>query len=139
MRRQFPIVQKIVSISNRQEMISVNNSDSFLIHLDQFVIHVAPIYAFLKCAQAPKMNIHDCLQAILELIGKLLIRLGHIVSLSAKSYYNKLYVDGKPIFSTSKSSDIHVSGDNTCVNTAMEQLPHDKLRSRDQTCVGFFQ
>lgn len=126
---QFPIIQKIVAISNRQDLLTVMTSDTFLIHLDQFVIHVAPVYAFLKGTQSQKMNIYDCLKAILELIGKLLMRLGHVVSLCPKSYYKKLYADGKPIYFKSKNSNIHVSVENAGVNAAMERLSDDEFKT----------
>ena len=64
-----------------------------LVILDQFVIHMKPIHDFTEKAQSIDGNIHAVLEMLLELISKLLIRLGHTAELSTKGYFTKLFED----------------------------------------------
>ena len=77
-------------------MIRLCTKDSFIVHLDQFVVHCAPFYYFVKGVQSPNISLHQCLIMVLELISKLLARLGHSVVLSPASFFRHLHDNGKP-------------------------------------------
>ena len=64
-----------------------------LINMDQFVIHLKPLHDFTRKTQSLNANLYDLLLILLELVSKLLVRLGHNIPLSAKGYFKKLFED----------------------------------------------
>ena len=86
--------------------------NDLLINLDQFFIHMKPVYEFTQKMQSLNGNIQQLLLMLLELLSKLLIRLGHNATLSMDNYFKKLFKDDKtPLQFTSKSDDFKYSKD----------------------------
>ena len=54
--QQFPVVRKIIMLSKEQDLIRLCTKDSFIVHLDQFVVHCAPLYCFVKGAQSSNIS-----------------------------------------------------------------------------------
>ena len=72
--------------SNDRELLSHLRDKTFVVHLDQFIVHTTPIYSFTKEVQTPSLSLYGCLGKMLELIMKLLNRLGHSLILSPAGY-----------------------------------------------------
>ena len=117
---QYPVVKKIATLSKDQRLIQRVNNNKFVIHLDQFGIHLSPIHSLNKSLQDPGLDIYQTLMLILQCISKLLSRLGHTVALSPSSYKEKLYENHrKPLTFESKNEDMLVTTQNNAVMTAI--------------------
>jgi len=135
---QFPVIKKIILMSNDQELIKCVESDFFLVHVDQFLIHSVPIFDFTKCMQRGDLTIYGCLLTLLELISKLLTRLGQSVELSPRSYLSKLYMKptgrGEPRLArsfssqTSQCSNLQYSKNNHHLIAALDHLLDSEIR-----------
>lgn len=128
---QFPLIKKIIFLSKEEQLIRTASSSKFLVQLDQFLIHSAPVFEFTRQMQRGDLTIHDCLQSLLELITKLLARLGRSVQLTPELYFSKLFVASvqmEPIprkFSSKiaiSTSNIQYSKNRECVTDALDQL-----------------
>ena len=120
---QFPLLRKIINSSNDRELLSYFRDKTFVVHLDQFIVHTTPIYSFTKEVQTPSLSLYGCLGKMLELIKKLLNRLGHSLILSPAGYVSNLYdtKTGKPLRFPNKSSALHVT-EYEHIQVALDQL-----------------
>ena len=124
---QFDLIRKIVDISNDSVLKRSFNSCSLVVHLDQFLIHTTPLYHFTKSTQCPTLDLHQCLQLVLNMLSALLFRLGHCVDITTANYVKKIYdSDGEPRHFRSKTEDLSISS-RTYVQTAMEKLDDGQL------------
>ena len=121
--QQFPVVRKIIMLSKDQDLIRLCTKDSFIVHLDQFVVHCAPLYYF------PNISLHQCLIMVLELISKLFARLGHSVVLSPASFFRHLYDHGKPKIFPARNKGLQYSIDNPTVQRALDNLDTEAIKN----------
>lgn len=126
---QFDILKKIACISNDYELKTSLTSTTFLIHLDQFLIHTEPIYVFTKLTQSPDMTLYECLSEILGLISKLLTRLGHCISLTPENYHGKLYRKDTPIYFHRGKTEFSINVNRQDVQEAADTLPQAEINS----------
>ena len=75
----------------RLEPQCCSQESKFVIHLDQFLIHIRPIHFLNKALQDPNLNIYQFLVLLLNCISQLLARIGYFIELTAKKYVSKLY------------------------------------------------
>ncbi len=87
----YPVIEKLIRISRDSKLISFINNDKFIVHLDQFLIHIRPLYLLTKSLQSPDMNIHELLISLLQCISQLLYRIGNNIQLTPKKYCSLLY------------------------------------------------
>ena len=127
--QQFPVVRKINMLSKEQDLIRLCTKDSFIVHLDQFVVHCAPLYYFVKGVQSSNISLHQCLIMVLELISKLLARLGHSVVLTPASFFRHLYDNGKPQIFPAKKKGFQYSIDIPTVQRALDNLDTEAIKN----------
>ena len=123
-------------LSKEQDLIRLCTKDSFIVHLDQFVVHCAPLYYFVKGVQSPNISLHQCLIMVLELISKLLARLGHSVVLSPASFFRHLYDNGKPKIFPAKNKGLQYSIDNSTVQRALDNLDTEAIKISSSPGIG---
>ena len=116
-------------LSKEQDLIRLCTKDSFIVHLDQFVVHCAPLYYFVKGVQSSNISLHQCLIMVLKLISKLLARLGHSVVLSPASFFRHLYDNGKPKIFPAKNKGLQYSIDNPTVQRALDNLDTEAIKN----------
>jgi hypothetical protein len=125
---QFPLIRKIVQLSNDSRLLSYFDDPMFLIDLDQFLIHVQPIHDFTKSMQSPDLDIFTCLEKLLELLRKLMQRLGHSTLLTPQKFISVLYhKDGSPRSFQSKTKELFYDKESPHVNTAMSQMNEHEI------------
>lgn len=127
-------MQKIVSISKEKDGHELKlqlTSSKFLVHLDQFIIHTEPLYHFTVKTQSQDMTLilYDCLVAMVEVISKLLNRLGYCMSLTPSSYYLDLYCKNEPRHFTRKNSEFGISINNSDVQDAADSLSKTDIQN----------
>ena len=109
---QFPVIEKVVRLDKAETELKQIVSSKFMpVHLDQFVVHIKPLYDLTKATQGLNGSIYDLLVLFfLEFISKLLVRLGYNV-LSPVSYYYKLYSKSTcdPLEFVAKNKDFQYS------------------------------
>ncbi|MEL7308116.1 MAG: hypothetical protein AAGK05_09780, partial [Pseudomonadota bacterium] len=127
---QFHVIKKILLMSHDQHLIGRVSSETFLVHLDQFLVHTVPIFNFTKAIQHADISLYECLVSLLQLITKLLARLGHSLELSPRSYFKKLFVSQlTPIeFQAVKNPNLQFSKDNQNVMNALDKLSDSQIR-----------
>ena len=62
-----------------------------MVHLDQTVLHVKPIYNLTKALQGHSLTVHDQLSLILTVASQLLQRIGLSLNINPKKYATDLY------------------------------------------------
>ena len=135
--RQFPVIKKLIALDTEQSQLKESlQSKHLLIHLDQFVIHMKPLHDFTKRTQSMKGNVNDVLQLLLELVSKLLVRLGYTVNLSVEGYYNKLYENDKSRMFRCKTRDFCFSKDTPCVYQELLKADDNDLKTIQKNWGG---
>ena len=100
---------KIVDLEKNDNALKNSfKTKDLLVNLDQFVLHLKPVYELTKATQSFKGSVYDLLNLLLELISKILTRMGIHLEFCAKAYYTKLYKDKESvIFKASATSTIY--------------------------------
>ena len=90
---QYPVIKKIVDLEKNDNALK----NSF-----------KTVYELTKATQSFKGSVYDLLNLLLELISKILTRMGIHLELCVKAYYTKLYKDKElVIFKASATSTIY--------------------------------
>ena len=84
---------------------------------------------FGKDVQSPNISLHQSLIMVLELISKLLARLGHSVVLSPASFFRHLYDKGKPKIFPAINKGLQYSIDNPTVQSALDNLDTEAIKN----------
>ena len=126
---QFPLIQKVVQLSKDSTLQSYSDDPLFIIELDQFLIHVEPIYEFTETMQSPNLDLLNYLRKLLELLQKLLQRLGHSLEVTPQNYISILYhKDGTPRNFQSKMQKLCFDNESPHINAAMNKLHTHEIK-----------
>ena len=128
---QFVVVKKLLNLlplADAKSLRAKINSKNFLVHLDQAVQHIRPLYQFLKECQSPELNIHTFIMKLMQFFSKLFARIGHSIELSERGYYPKLFdEDGQIKVFEIQKSELLYSSSNPAVLKALNEANQSEL------------
>jgi len=110
-QEKFPVITKLVQISNNTELKSLISFKDLEIHIDLCLAQTKPLYTLCKQSQGVEITYYSFLIIVLETISQILVRCGQVLQLDPGNCFEKLFDEDngncRPKNFANENRDIH--------------------------------
>jgi len=123
-QEKFPVITKLVQISNNTELKSLISFKDLEIHIDLCLAQTKPLYTLCKQSQGVEITYYSFLIIVLETISQILVRCGQVLQLDPGNCFEKLFDEDngncRPKNFANENRDIHCMRGNSRVFFSIE-------------------